>query len=420
MSVRSSRRFLRSLGASRIKFGLTRVRRALASFGHPENRYPVIHIAGTNGKGSTASMIANAFHLAGYKTGLYTSPHLVSLRERYRINGRPISEALFDRLVRQVRARCRQMLGSESKLTQFEFLTVLAFVWFEREKIDVGVVEVGLGGRLDATNVARNVVVSVITNIDLDHTQWLGKTRRLIAREKAGIIKNEVPVVTGAEGEARKEIVRIARKRGSPVTVVPRARRAARYGGMRLTGPHQAQNAAVAEAALLAASKSFAAMTPAVVHTGILSAKWPGRFERFIMGRGQMKRTVYLDGAHNPAAMAALARTLNEEKLRSVDLLFGALVDKDSGEMARVLSPFVRFGVAVPLPSERSANPEDIARLQPFSGKFTTAGSIQEGWNLIKSRKSRRPILVTGSLYLVGGVRKILEAAAPSGRRKEY
>lgn len=366
------------------------MRRFMRRFGNPQDSYPAIHIAGTNGKGSVAAMTASVLQEAGFRVGLYTSPHLERINERFRINSREISNSELNSVLSTLRPAAKN-------LTQFEFLTGIAFLWFAREKVDVAVIEVGLGGRLDATNILSRVLASVITTIDLDHTDWLGNTFQKIAYEKAGIIKPATPVVTGANGIALQEIQRIARLKKSRVVIASNGNNLA----LPLKGPHQQQNASIVFSLLKVLPWSFSKQK---IARGLAKTNWPGRFEK----RKVRGRTIILDGAHNPAATRVLVRTLRQEKIKKIDLLFGALRDKDYRRMAKILSPLVVQGAAVPLPTNRSENARVLASDPVWKGKVVSLASISQGMKFFMNQKTRRPLVVTGSLYLVGAARKWL------------
>jgi len=371
------------------------MRRVMEHLGNPQNRYPSVHVAGTNGKGSVSAMIAAVLKQAGLRVGLTTSPHLEKVNERFQVNGEMISNADLGRLTRRLTRRF-------ANLTEFEFLTVLAFVWFSEQKVDVAVVETGLGGRLDATNVLSNVLVSVITTIDFDHMDWLGNTLEKIAFEKAGIIKPRVPVVTGTSGAAFRVIASVAKKRGARLF----SARAETSLPIALEGRHQRRNADVALAALDVLNRSYFRISRHEIQKGLKVLRWPGRFERFMIGSGPRRKRVILDGAHNPAGCRVLAAALKEKRLAPVALLFGALRDKDISSMAKILSPVVERCVTVPVPSERRADAETLARLPAWRGKASPAGSVSAGLEKILTGDRSRPVVVAGSLYLVGDVRR--------------
>jgi dihydrofolate synthase / folylpolyglutamate synthase len=383
-----------------MNFDLRRMSAVLAALGHPERSFIAVHVAGTNGKGSVCALIAAALRESGLRVGLYTSPHLERINERFRVNGREASTAEISRLSSRVRAAFRSV---RLQPTQFEFLTAIAFLYFARQRVAIAVVEVGLGGRLDATNALEHVAVSVITNIGLDHVEWLGKTEERIAGEKAGIVRPRVPLVTGASGAALGVISRVARERGASITVVDRPLPS--VPPTRFTGPHQRRNAAVAFAALRALRGLGLALPEAAVRRGFARAEWPGRFERFTTKAGQNRISWILDGAHNVPAARALAESLKSERIRRVELLFGALRDKDYVGIARELAPLADSVTTVAVSSSRAASARDLARLGPWRKRARPSPALGAALSEIVRRRPLTPVLVTGSLYLVGSVR---------------
>lgn len=380
-----------------MKFDLRRTQVVLHELGDPQDRYPAVHVAGTNGKGSVTAMMAHALAWPDRRVGMYTSPHLSRLNERFQINGKQISDRDLARLVRFL-----WKAPHGKKLTQFEFLTVLAFLWFAEKNIDLAVVETGLGGRLDATNVLKNTILSVITNVDLDHTEWLGSTVAEIAHEKAGIIKPGTPVMTGCTGEALKVVQARCRRLNSdlhgPFLLGKKFK-------LTLAGAHQQFNARLAYESLRLLSRKYSFLTEKWIRASLERTRWPGRFESFMIRSGKNKMRVLLDGAHNPAAMKTLVRTLHESGINSVNLLFGVLKDKDFVTMIKVLSPVVRRCVTVPVPSTRTAPAALLARQSAWKNRAVSCSSIQEGWKKLLEGAPLRPVLVTGSLYLVGAIR---------------
>lgn len=374
--------FLSSIRVFGQQLGLETMRALLRQMGNPHESLRFLHIAGTNGKGSVAAMSQSVLTAAGYRTGLYTSPHLVSFCERIQMDGQLIPETEVARLVQTI-----QPLFSSTPRhpTLFEIVTAMALQYFREQQADVVVWEVGLGGRLDATNVVTPLV-SVITNIGFDHTQYLGHSLAEIAAEKAGIIKPGVPVVTAAEGEALEVIRQVCAERGAPLTVV--------RGGVNRTpllGPHQAINCAVAEAALRASGLKI---TEEQMQRGLAQTHWPGRFEIV-----RQKPLTILDGAHNPHGAAALAATLREQcGNRKVTLILGVLRDKDYPAVCRILASLAARIFCVPVPNERTAAPEEIARAcLPFEARVCR--TLDEAF---QNASDADVMVITGSLFLVG------------------
>lgn len=390
--------------------GLETIRGMLGALGNPERRFRVVHVGGTNGKGSVSAMIASALRAAGHRTGLYTSPHLVRFHERIQVDGVDIAGGDLARAM----ARIRPALDAFPEATYFEVATALALQHFADAGVEVAVLEVGLGGRLDATNVIASPLVTVVTNVTLEHTEVLGDTVEAIAREKGGIVKPGVPLVTGATGPALQELRAIADAQKTPVLAlgedfVPQpigaddAGQALEVHGLRelgevrvpLLGAHQAENAALALAALDACDAAGVRVPPDAVRAGLAATRWRGRLER----RGR----VLLDGAHNPAGAVALAQFLKDRGIRPV-LVFGALADKDWRAMIEVLAPHARDAIATRPPSPRALDPMEAARAFSQSGIF---GMVVEdvGHALRTAEGIAGPdgtVLVTGSLYLVG------------------
>ena len=352
------------------RFDLGRMERLLALLGDPHRRYPSVHIAGTKGKGSTAAMIASILGTAGYRAGLYTSPHLHTYRERIRVNDRLISEEEVVALVEQLRPLVDQIEG----ITTFEITTALGFLYLAQQGVDVAVLEVGLGGRLDATNVVRPRV-AIITSLSLDHTALLGETVAQIAREKAGIIKEGVPVVSAPQPpEALSVIEEVCRERGAPLTLVGRdwtwqAREASLEGqkftvrGPRsevrslwipLLGRHELINATVAVATIHLLQEQGVVVPPEAVAEGLRRVRWPGRLE--ILNRRPL---LVVDGAHNADSARRLAEALGEYfAYRRLILVFGASADKDIVGMLRELMPRAGALILTQARHPRAADPK--------------------------------------------------------------
>lgn len=390
-----AKKILSRLGRAGMKFELGRIRTVLSHLGDPQNNFPAIHLAGTNGKGSVAAMLEAVLKDQGYRTGLITSPHLMSPVERFRLSGRPISENGLESLIVELDRRLRDI---RVPLTQFEFLTTAAFLWLSRQRVDVALVETGLGGRLDATNVMGDVRLTIITNIDLEHTSWLGKTIPQITFEKAGILKPGVPVVTAARGKARDLI----RKKASAgrCDVYPADRRESRTFSTNLGGEYQKENLATAVGSLRVLSRQWP-IDWVRARRSLRRVDWPGRFETFRQGR----RVIVLDGAHNPSAVIGLIRSLHAVGIKKTHVLFGVLKDKDIRSMAEALTRQAVSVHVVPLPSFRSASPRQVASLPEWEGRARAYPTIEDGWRAVRSRSDRIPVLVTGSLYLIGAVR---------------
>ncbi|WP_181791298.1 bifunctional folylpolyglutamate synthase/dihydrofolate synthase [Myxococcus llanfairpwllgwyngyllgogerychwyrndrobwllllantysiliogogogochensis] len=409
--------FLSRLNPSGIKLGLERVREALEALGHPERRYPVLHVAGTNGKGSTCAFAATALQAAGHRVGLYTSPHLVRVNERIRVGGEDISDEDFGRAILEVLERYPSAVAEP--MTYFEFGTVVALWHFAQAGVDVVVLETGLGGRLDATTAAPSIVTA-ITPVSFDHMEYLGNTLGSIAGEKAGILKPGVPcVVARQEPEALEAIEARARALSVPLWVEGRdfsvetqadgslAYRGPgwRLDGLRtsLRGPHQLQNAGVALACLEALDARGIAVTPEAARAGLGSARWPGRLEE--VGQGP---TVLLDGAHNPAGVAVLLASLRALYAgRPIHCVFGVVADKDRGPMMRALFPACASVQLTPLDTPRSLSP--AAYLDEARALAADVAAWPDVDAALAEARRRAGVdgvvLCTGSLFLVGMVR---------------
>lgn len=393
--------YLSTLEPLGMRFGLERVERALAALGHPERAFPILQVAGTNGKGSTCAMAAAALRAAGHRTGLYVSPHLVRFNERIQVDGLPIDDAALGAATEEIRRSCPWHEGGapEDRLTYFEFATLLAFLHFARARVDVAVVEVGLGGRLDATSAATPRVAAV-ARIGLDHVQLLGDTIEAIAREKAGIFKPGVPaVVHASQPDGALETLRAeAARRGAPFHVAA----AAWDGPIGLPGPHQRGNAALAAAALGLLDAAGVGVGREAIAEGIATARWPGRLE--------VVDGVLLDGAHNPDGAAALAAALGTlHPGRPVELVFGVLADKDHRGMIEALGPFIRRFHLVAPGSPRARPPADYRELAARHAPADVHASVEEAIACARRAAGDGALVcVAGSLYLVGAAREAL------------
>lgn len=397
-------RYLEALSPVSMRFGLERVERALDALGRPERAAPVLHVAGTNGKGSTCAMAAAGLRAAGLRTGLYTSPHLVTFNERIQVDGAPLSDDALARAVATVRAACpwHDAGGPEDRLTYFEVATLAAFVHLAAARVEVAVVEVGLGGRLDATNAVAPAVTAV-ARIGLDHTRWLGETVEAVAREKAGIFKAGVPAVLHAvQPPGALEVLQAeASRRGAPWVVAP----AGWAGPLALAGPHQQGNAGLAAAALRALRRAGVPVDEAAIATGLATARWPGRLER-VGG-------VLLDGAHNPDGAAALAAALAElHPGRPAELVFGVLDDKDLAGMLAALAGAARRLHLVAPDTARARPPAEVQALARQAGLAAHVhGGVGEALACARAAAEGAPVVVAGSLYLVGEARALLGGA---------
>lgn len=406
MNYPDSVQFLYALGNEirTAKLGLDRITTVLDALGRPQDRLRIVHVAGTNGKGSTCAMIESGLRAAGRRTGLFTSPHLQEPTERIQIDGRPISAARFTAAFDQVHAAVERVLDMHT--TYFETVTAMALLVFAEERVDNVVLEVGLGGRLDATNVVAPELC-VITPIDYDHEQYLGRSLEAIAGEKAGILKSGVPAVFAPQ---RPEVETVLRARGVPVIAAMPAEhvdidpRGSRFhlGGLSihcpLAGEHQVQNAATAATALVQLG-----IPGDAIERGIAAARWPGRLEHV-----RANPDVILDGAHNPAGARALAAYIGRfYGARPVQLIFGAMRDKAIDEISGVLFPCARKVIVTAPRQARALAPDAIAEMA-HHGDLRTAATLQDALAMVADATPEEAIFITGSLFLVAEALKLL------------
>jgi dihydrofolate synthase/folylpolyglutamate synthase len=413
------------VGQPRRKFSLDEVRILLDALGDPQRRFPAVLIAGTNGKGSTASTLASILTAAGQRTGLYTSPHLEKPNERIRVDRDEIADGDFARLFFLVSDMGEELAGS-GRLPQlpsyFETLTAVAFLYFAEQHVDFAVLEVGMGGRLDATNIV-DPLISIITDISLDHMEWLGETITEITREKAGILRRSGTMITLPQHpEANQVLGEVAAEldvRGvSAANYVPMAGTKGPYsvealGEMievdsPLEGGHQQRNVALAIAASVElASRHGLRITAGAVQEGIRSTRWPGRLERVKRDGTEW----ILDVAHNPAGAWALRAGLREiaEGRRPRILVFSCLRDKPVAEMAQILFPLFDQVIIAPIHTARGAAMDDLLAAARTTGTPATAtDSVREALKLARDHSEGGAVAVSGSVYLVGEARSIL------------
>jgi dihydrofolate synthase/folylpolyglutamate synthase len=414
--------FLFSLERLGMKFGLDNIAALCGALGHPERTFRAIVIAGTNGKGSVTVMVETALRAAGYRTARYTSPHLTRLEERFVIDGLEVATDALRSAVDAVRVAIDSLAARgtlDGPPTFFECATAAAFELFRRAGVEIAVLEVGLGGRLDATNVVTPIATA-ITTIDFDHQAQLGDTLDAIAREKAGIIKPGVPVVCGRlPAEADAAVRDVAQVVGAAVIDALREVQIARdeAGSLRvqsstrrldavtlaLPGAHQLDNAAVAVAVLDGLKHHGIDVADEAVRTGLSKAAWPGRLERF----RRDGIDVLLDAAHNPAGARALASHLEEIGWQHVTLLFGAMRDKDVSGILQTLTPFCNAIVCTTAPSPRAFPAAELAalartmisRVEPIPDP---AAALSHAVSIGK------PVVAAGSIFLIGPLRDIL------------
>jgi dihydrofolate synthase/folylpolyglutamate synthase len=393
-----------------IKFGLENISTIVARLGHPERTFRSVHIAGTNGKGSVTAMVDAALRAAGHRSARYTSPHLVDLTERFVIDGRPVSQDALIAAVADVRVAIDGLLAERALTVQptfFEVTTAVAFELFRRAGVEVAVLEVGLGGRLDATNVV-SPIATAITSIAFDHQKYLGSTLSAIAFEKAGIIKPGVPVVVGElEPEAAMVIERIADERGAEL-IRTSAHDAADFK-VGLPGAHQLANAAVAVRLLTILDARGISVSPEAIAAGVARPEWPGRLDLRQLPDG---REVLLDAAHNPAGAAALASYLRAQGGSPATVVFAAMRDKDVAGMFAALLPAVGHLVVTRASNARSADPATLAeQARVLAPALTIAIEPVVGEALAAAWRRSPRIVVAGSIFLLGDVLRLLNGS---------
>jgi dihydrofolate synthase / folylpolyglutamate synthase len=428
-------RALSARGRFGIRLGLGRTRALLGELGDPQRSLRGALVGGTNGKGSVLALAGSALRAAGFRVGATPKPHLVSYRERLEIDGRPIDPVTFARLVGEVLDVAGRVERRHGPATEFELLTAMLFRWFAEERVEVALVEVGLGGRLDATH-AWDGGVAAITNVTLDHMAWLGDTVPAIAREKAAIIERGDVAVTGATGDALPVIRRRARRVAAPLTEVAKPTllgwdrngidvQLASLGPTRISlrGRHQADNAAVADAVLDALETAgLAVVPPEARRSGFGTATWPGRLE-LLRVKG---RDVLLDGAHNPAGAAALATAIDDlrpflaggnagSRSAPVTLVYGSMADKDIAGIIAALAGSASLGnvqvIATQVAGERAMPADDVAEAWRAGVRGVAVVPYPDldaalHRSLEVAGSTGGPVVVAGSLYLVGEARR--------------
>jgi dihydrofolate synthase/folylpolyglutamate synthase len=445
MNFQESVRYLLSLGrelaaptqAAAAKFNLENITILAKSLGHPERKYPSVHIAGTNGKGSTAAFLESIIRQAGYRTALYTSPHLERINERIRVNSEEISDQAFAHVFTRIHSVIEELLAAgtlRAHPTFFECITAIALAYFAESEVQVAVFETGLGGRLDATNILVSEV-AVVTNIDFDHENFLGHSLQEIAGEKAGIIKTGVPVIIAEQrDEARRVLLSKARELNAPVVetnstfivessqvingyVRAEVQEIATHKRFKiaphLAGRFQLQNSLNAVAAARVLQSRGFCISDTDIEKGIAAAVWPGRIEKV-----HSSPDIYLDGAHNPSAARELAAFFQENLIgRKLILIFGALRDKAVDEIAGILFPLAS---EVIFTQPRTSRAISAARLGEVAGHHAATLKIipdaeKALENALAGSAPSDVICITGSLYLVGDLRRRALLASRAG-----
>ncbi|MDR1418487.1 MAG: hypothetical protein LBI80_04995 [Endomicrobium sp.] len=401
--------------------GLSRIKNFLGMFENPQDKVKTIHIAGTNGKGSCAAFIAEILKCSGYKTGLYTSPHLVDIEERIKINGTNISRSMFRKYLKKYLKK-----ALDCNLSYFEYLTALSFIYFEKQKIDIAVIETGLGGRLDATNVIKNTLICIITSISKDHREILGNTIEKIAFEKAGIIKKNASVICGKMPKAAVNIIK-GRLKKNIIKVFPKDFKnlnvKASLTGQKfdyiskslylknlqekLLGKHQTINASIVICALeFLIRNGFTKINYKSIKSGLKNTLWPARFEIKKIKIGNNSLKIVIDGVHNEESLKVFIDTFKQlgfNRSKKV-FIFASMKEKDYKLMVKNVSPFAKKIILPKINNARAANidtlKEEFSRYIDKRNIFTVK-SVRDALDLAKNEKY---VICVGSLYLAGAI----------------
>ena len=419
MNYQEAIEYIHSINWTFCKPGLERIGELCEKLGHPERKLKFIHVAGTNGKGSFCAMTESILRAAGYKTGLYTSPYICEFNERMQINGKNISDSELVELTEYIKPIADSM---EDKPTEFELITAVAFEYFARNNCDIVVLEAGLGGRLDSTNIITTPVLSVITGIALDHTAILGDTVEKIAAEKAGIIKDGVPVIFGGEDDSAAEVIKQAAKEHGSEFIRVDYNKLKNVNStldgttfdysfyislsIKLLGLYQPKNAAVVLNAVNTLNKHGFTIKVSAINEGLKNAVWHARFEKV-----SQDPLIIFDGAHNPQgieqAVKSIKHYFGENK---VYLLTGVLKDKNYTEIAKMLSTVASRAFTLTPDSPRALSSEEYAEVLKNAGINSSAhNSIEEAFAAAKeaAKRDNTPLVCLGSLYVYASLRPL-------------
>lgn len=417
MNAKEAIEYIHSIGWQRSIPGLTRITDLCERLGNPQDGLKFIHVTGTNGKGSTCAMTESILRHAGYKTGLFISPYIRFFNERIQIDGVPVSDALLAKATEEVKKHAEQM--SESP-TEFELLSAIAFLIFKLERCEIIVLEVGMGGRLDSTNVIKDPVLSVITGVSLDHTAILGDTVEKIAEEKAGIIKPRCPVLYGNknEGSVADIIRRKAKENSSPIYFCDKSEieveKADLDGSVITLGAHksvkipllglyQTENAARVLIITDILKRYGFDIDEKAIKNGLQNVRWQARFEKL-----SASPLVLYDGSHNPEGIDAAVKTLTHYfKDEKINILTGVMSDKDYTEMAKKLAPFAETVYTVTPQTPRSLPSAELADVYRAHGALAIdCGTVENGYNMAfeDSQKRNKALVCLGSLYMYSEV----------------
>jgi dihydrofolate synthase/folylpolyglutamate synthase len=433
MNYQQAWEFLDQLQFFKIKLGLDSMNRFLTQLDNPHRNLPCIHIGGTNGKGSVGATLCSILATAGYSTGFYTSPHLSSVRERFKINNRYISRQDFARLISTI-----VTVLDGNQITYFECTTTLALLWFAEQKVDFAVLEVGMGGRLDATNVVTPLL-SIITNVSMDHEQYLGDTLAQVAMEKAGIIKDGIPVVSGvANDDSGRVIKQTCNDRQTPLFLFGRDFDGAaknsdhsywQYTGLNevilndlplaMKGGYQVGNGSLALAAVQLLQSQGYIITEDHIRAGLALTRWPGRLESFrLNNQGKIVDShsdslqFLLDGAHNPAGVTALKHALEDDfSYARLILIWGSMADKDLQTTLQEMVPLADIIIFTRPEYERSATPDQLLDTLPdaMQQKAILTSSVKQSIDKARELATENDLIcIAGSLYLIGAARQLL------------
>lgn len=429
MNYQESLDYISSTYTMGIKLGLENITELLKRLGNPQEKMKIIHVAGTNGKGSTCSFLSSILAHEGYQVGLYTSPYLEVFNERIRINGKNISDEELAECTTLVREKIEEMVAEgHPHPSEFEVTTAIGFVCFARAELEFLVLEVGMGGRFDATNVVQSPLVTIITSISKDHVQYLGDTLKSIAFEKAGIIKEAIPLILyPQETEARQEILKVAKEKHAPVVIVnPEditieshclegqeislyvSRHRYQHLQISLLGEHQAKNALTAIMALkVLEEKGQIHLSEEGLRGGLVQARWTGRLERI-----KKEPLSIIDGAHNEGGAMVLAKAIKDYLPDyEIVLVLGMLRDKEVGKVADILLPLVEQVITTTPSSDRAMDSRELAQqLKKYGKPVQSAGSAKEAIFLAEetAKEGKKAILYAGSLYMIGEIRTLL------------
>lgn len=426
MNIQETMEYIHAVGSLGSRPGLSRIEELCRRLCNPEEGLRFIHVGGTNGKGSVSSMLSSVLQAAGYRVGLYTSPYLYDFRERMQHSGVPIGEEALCRIMDRVKAEADRM---DDRPTEFELITAAALLWFKEEGCDPIILEVGLGGRLDATNIIKKSLLSLITGISLDHTSILGDTEEAIAKEKAGIFKTGCPALVGEVSPAvKKTLSAAAKEKGTPLSFLDLSslsiKSAAKEGirfrfekeaySIPFAALYQPKNASLVLKAIDLLKEGGLSIPDEAIKRGLASVYWPGRFEYFCR-----KPEIVYDGSHNPEGVKATVQTIKRlYKKQKIMLITGVMADKDYNAIVRSLAPLTDTVFTVTPDNPRSLSAEALCAAYRKEGAVALPrASVKEALTqaLPLATAFRRPIFILGSLYLYKEAKDAFAACRDEG-----